>query len=129
MKRELKNKKFAQEKEFIKARASGLNQIDSVHKAFPDLSENYAKTKGVILGKREDIQRGIIAEIEKKIPGKWAVDILRQKIKLEGNESIKALSLYFDLVGAKKTEHLVKSESKNVNFNINIEGEIGRAHV
>ncbi len=123
MKRERKMKKERAEKAFVKARAEGHNKIQSAGIAYPEV-ENYKtlQSKAYALSKREDIQKSIICEIERTIPGKWAIEVLKNKMEVEGKDSVKALSLYFDLVGAKKTEHLVKSESKNLNFNINIDG-------
>ena len=123
MKREKFFKKKAAEKTFIKARADGNNKIQSAKIAFPEvMGHKELARRATALSKREDIQLGIVEEIEKTIQPKWAVEILKDKIQDEGKDSIKALGLYFDIVGAKKTEHLVKSESKNVNFNINIDG-------
>lgn len=124
MKLEKKKEKRRREKVFVEAKVNGLSNEKSAALAFPELSNRQVlRNKGWKLSKREDIQGEILGTLEKKIPGRWAVEILRKKVEKEGPDSIKALNLYFELVGAKRTEHLIKSESKNVNFNIHIQAD------
>ena len=118
-----KRERKQREKVFVAAKVDGLNHTEAVKLAYPEMTDiQQIRNKGCVLAKREDIQQQIMNELEKKIPGKWAVEILKGKVANEGPDSIKALSLYFDIVGAKKTEHHIKSESKNLNFNIHIDG-------
>ncbi len=110
------------DRRYVAGKIGWVSNIDSAGLAFPEVSDRgVLKKRAWYLAQKESTQQKILKEVGKKIPPNLAVDLLKTKMENEGNDSIKALALYFDLVGAKKNEMFVQNESKSLSVNVNVE--------